>query len=162
MAPLQAPLQAPFMSRNLFLNIPWVTEARRSNATYLQKNKQKFKKTNKWGGGKMLRILDSYNRRHFPRHFWCKHFLIQIPMGRIFAITVPWNIIRLLTNENKNSKSKKCHFRRHFRRHVLGSGAYSLIQCIPEEMKQSWVTNPFHIMKQNLIFLQNNAKIPRN
>ena len=36
---------------------------------------------------KMLKILDSHNRRHF----WCKHFLFKIVMGTN-AITVPWNL----------------------------------------------------------------------
>ena len=38
----------------------------------------------------MLKILDSHNRRHFRRHFWCKRFLFKILMGKN-AITVPRN-----------------------------------------------------------------------
>ena len=40
----------------------------------------------------MLKILDSHNRRHYRRHFWCKHFLFMVPMGSLFTITVSWNL----------------------------------------------------------------------
>ena len=44
------------------------------------------------GGEKMLKILDSHNRHHYRRHFWCKNFLFMVPMGSLFTITVSWNL----------------------------------------------------------------------